>query len=153
MSTQKSTTKSTSLLALVRKFSAVFNLGNEGKVESFYYRVIKQLKKEVITHNKNLDTIKFNHEQQLESLNDKLEDANEALSESYLNIDVDRITTNEAQTSYIEVYLDRIDIKVATVRSIESEIENENKYYYDATNRITKQIESLNKRIDIISAQ
>jgi predicted component of viral defense system (DUF524 family) len=149
----KTTTKSTSLLALVRKFSAVFNLGNEGKVESFYYRVIKQLKKEVITHNKNLDTIKFNHEQQLESLNDKLEDANEALSESYLNIDVDRITTNEAQTSYIEVYLDRIDIKVATVRSIESEIENENKYYYDATNRITKQIESLNKRIDIISAQ
>lgn len=149
----KTTTKSTSLLALVRKFSAVFNLGNEGKVESFYYRVIKQLKKEVITHNKNLDTIKFNHEQQLESLNDKLEDANEALSESYLNIDIDRITTNEAQTSYIEVYLDRIDMRALTVKDIEAEVISENKYYEDAVDRITKQIESLNKRIDIISAQ
>jgi hypothetical protein len=155
MSTVKSTTTgvSKSEFSIVRAISALFKLGNDGKLDSFVNRVVKTLNKEVLTHKKNLDTMKFNHEQKLDSLADQLEDANEALAASYLNIAVEQIDNNEKQTRFVDVYLQNIDDHLMAVKTIEKRIEGIKKDYIGETQEVQDDIDSLNKRIAIIAKQ
>lgn len=141
-----------SKFSLVRAISEFLKLGDDGKLDSFFTRVIKTLEKEKVAFNKNLDNLKFNHEQKLDELKDSLEDAKAALDEQYLKVSVDKIGTNEAQKDFMESYLTAIDTHELAVTKIEKQIESLKEGYKADKERIEKQIESLNKRITKISA-
>ena len=153
MSQAQTPAPSTSKFSIVRAISALLKLGDDGKLDSFLARVVKTLKKEVAILKKNLDTMKFNHEQNLEELNDKLQDAQEALADSYLQIDVARIGTNEAQTSYVDVYLENIDNKAAAVKLVEDKIAKAKEKYAEDAKAVQEQVDSLEKRIKTISEE
>ena len=93
----------------MRAISAFLKLGDDGKLDSFFTRIIKTLSKEVCAHKKNLDNLRFNHEQKLDELNDSLEDAQTALQESYLKVDIELIGNNAAQKSFEDLYLENIE--------------------------------------------
>lgn len=132
---------------LVRAIKAFLNLGDEGKLESFFQRVNKTLKKENTVNTKNLENLKFNHEQNLETLKDRLEDANEALDRAYMNINVDRIQTNEQQEAHVDVYLAQIDDQLRVVSGIEKDIERAKERYTEDAKQIQDQIDSNTKRL------
>jgi len=138
---------SKSKFPLVRAIKAFLNLGDEGKLESFFQRVNKTLKKENTVNTKNLENLKFNHEQNLETLKDRLEDANEALDRAYMNVNVDRIQTNEQQEAHVDVYLAQIDTQLAVVSGIEKEIEKAKERYTEEAKEIQDQIDSNKKRL------
>lgn len=138
---------SKSKFPLVRAIKAFLNLGDEGKLESFFQRVNKTLKKENTVNTKNLENLKFNHEQNLETLKDRLEDANEALDRAYMNVNVDRIQTNEQQEAHVDVYLAQIDTQLAVVSGIEKEIEEAKERYTEEAKEIQDQIDSNKKRL------
>lgn len=142
---------SKSNFSIVRKISELLKLGDDGKLDSFLTRVVKSLKNEVKALSKNLDNFKFNHEQSMDSLNDELADAKEALDDSYLNIPVDRVTTNADQVSFMNQYLDRIDSDVNTINSVEVGIEKLEELYQISVNDIKDQIKSLKTRLKAIS--
>lgn len=143
---------STSKFSIVRSIAALLKLGNDGKLDSFLTRVVKTLNKEVTIITKNIDTVKFNFSQRLSELQDQLDDAKDALENAYLEVNIDRIGTNEAQTSYVEVYLDNIDRKAKDVSIIEKRIKTETEENEKELKDLTAQVESLNKRVAIISA-
>ena len=74
------------------------------------------------------------------------------MENAYLEVNIDRIGTNEAQTSYVEVYLDNIDRKAKDVSIIEKRIKTETEENEKELKDLTAQVESLNKRVAIISA-
>jgi len=144
---------SVSKLFLVRQIAALLNLGDEGKLESFFQRVNKRLKKDNTLHTKNLENLKFNHEQTLDTLKDKLEDANEALQGAFTHVDINAIQTNGQQDQYVEVYMDNVDSHLARVQSVEKEIERENEGYEKEAKNIQDQIDSNAKRLSVIGKE
>lgn len=144
---------SVSKFSIVRAISAFLKLGEDGKLDSFFSRVVKTLSKEVTALKQNLKNLEFNHTTKIDELKDKLEDAQTALDESYMKVDMEKISTNESQKDFMETYLSNIDTKELAVKAIEAQIERENQSYNDDKESIDKEIESLNKRINKISAE
>lgn len=139
--------------SISRTVCTLLKLGNGGKLDSFLLRVIKTLKKEIVLLTKNLDTLKFNHEQTLDELNDKLDDAQESLQNSYFEINVDKIATNESQKAYEEVYLENIDRHQSVVKNILTKIQETKDSYEVNVLDLEEEIASRQTRIDTISAK
>lgn len=144
---------STGKFSLTRKISEFFKLGDDGKLDSFFSRMVKSLTKEVTAHKKNLDNLKFNYDQKIDELNDSLEDAETALAEAFLKVDVEQIATNALQSDFQEIYLSNLDTHEYNVKSIEKEIETETNTYTTRKEEIEKSIASLEKRIKTISQE
>lgn len=143
-------TPSTSKFSIVRAICAALNLGDEGKLDSFLDKVVKQLKTEITVIKKNQDTREFMHDQNLSELEDKLADAKDALTESYLAVDVDKIQTKESQNSYIDVYLNKIDSKKKAVKFIEDQIKDAKEEFNKTTEDFNAEIASLEERLSVI---
>lgn len=139
--------------SLVRKISAFLKLGETGKLESFFQRVIKTLSKEISAHKKNLDTLKFNYTQEIEDIDDEIQDAQVAYEESFMKVDIDKIGTNEAQKDFQEVYLANIDAKAIVVENLKKKKGKVTEAYEDAVKDTQEQIDSLTKRVEAISAK
>ena len=144
---------STTKFSIVRAIMAMLNLGEEGKLSSFFSKVEKKLKREINILSRNLETVKAKYEQKIEDLTDQLQDANETLNQAYYHVDVDTIQTNESQSNYVDVYLDNIDEKLMVVKSIQTQIEREKETFEKFQKETEEQIISLQKRIEIITAE
>jgi len=151
MSKENATPKSK--FSLVRAIAAKLNLGEEGKLDNFFAKVVKTLTREMTALKKNLDTRKFNYEQELDELHDKLVDAQDALAGTYESVDVDSIKTNEDQNNYIDVYLNNINRATQKVRDIEARIKNLQETYEEGKEEIEKQIEAINVRIETVGKE
>jgi len=149
----KNPVASTSKFSLVRAISSFLKLGDDGKLDSFFTRVAKTLNKEISAHKKNLDNMKFNHDQKVDELQDSLEDANTALAEAYMKVDVSQIGSNAEQAAFQDAYLENIDNHELAVQRIEKSIEAEKESYNSSKKKVDETIESLNKRINKISAE
>lgn len=139
--------------SLVRKISAFLKLGETGKLESFFQRVIKTLSKEISAHKKNLDTLKFNYTQEIEDIDDEIQDAQVAYEESFMKVDIDKIGTNEAQKDFQEVYLANIDAKAIVVENLKKKKDRATELYEASVKETQEQIDSLTKRVEAISAK
>lgn len=137
--------------SLTRKIKALLNLGEEGKLDSFFERIIKTLKKEVAAFEQNAKNEKFKYEELVDGLNDKLEDAQTDLENAYTNVDMTKLETNESQKSYQEVYLNNLDSKALAIKAIEKQLADAKEAHDEVLKGINNNIESLNKRISMIS--
>lgn len=144
---------SISKLAIVRKAMAFLNLGEEGKLESFYSKVINTLSKEKKILNQNIDQLKFNHSVEIEALEEKLEDAQEAFEHSKIDVDLSKIHTNADQTNYVDIFLNNMDKKALEVKSIESQIAASKETFEKSKKEYEDLIESLDKRIGFLSIE
>jgi hypothetical protein len=152
MTKENKIVESLSKFAIVRAAFAFLNLGDDGKIESFISKVIRTLTTEVKILNQNLVQKEFIYDQEKESLEEKLIDAKLAAEHALIDINVNKISTNQEQNEYIETYIDNIDNKYIAISTIEkSLVELEEKYTKEVED-INLQIASINKRIDILSA-
>lgn len=139
--------------SIVRVIMTMLNLGEEGKISSFFLKVEKKLKREINILSRNLETVKSQTEQRIEDLTDQLQDANDTLNQAYYHVDLDNLQTNESQSNYVDVYLDNIDSKLKQVRKIQKQIEEEKDSFEKFKKETEEQIASLQKRIDIITKE
>ena len=151
MAQDAQTPVSASKFSIVRAISAFLKLGDDGKLDSFFTRVVKTLNKEIAAHEANLKTIAFNFTQNLDELKDNLEDAQSALADAYMKVDVSRISTNEDQKDFMERYLENIDNHAAAVKRIEKSIESATEANEEKVKGIKEQVASLKERISKIS--
>jgi translation initiation factor 2 alpha subunit (eIF-2alpha) len=138
MSTEK---QETAKYLITRKIAELLKLGNNGKLDSFFTKVVKKLKRDVQALEKNKETLKFNYEQAIESFNERIEDFEESLKEAYMNVNPDDILTNEAQNNIISVYLKGISNARAALKN-ELALKTECKKVFE------EETEKLSKRID-----
>lgn len=139
-------------LKIVKSICALLNLGDEGKISSFFGRQIKQLNKDKEALEHNLKNKIFNHERTMSTLQDQLEDAKEAKENAYLNVDVEQMTTNASQDSYANIYWSRIENAAEKVQIIQQQIIETEEDYDDEVAEINEQISEVEARIEKLSA-
>ena len=144
----KNNAQKSSSFSIVRKIASFLKLGDEGKLQSFFTRGIKKFNKEITAHQKNLGNLKFNYEQELDTLKDKLEDAQTVMVEATMKVDV--ISTNADQDAFFEIYVDNLDRCSLEITSIEKGIAKLKENYKIAVEDTEKQIKSIQARIDMI---
>lgn len=147
------TTESTGKFSLTRKIAAMFKLGENGKLDSFFERVVKSLKKEKTLLTKNLDNAEFNHKQALDNIDDKLEDAKDTLQEAYTSVDLECIKTNELQKDHVEVYLSGIEGATKAVQLLEKEREKLIEAYKEEVGCTESRVSRLAVAIKRIAAE
>lgn len=145
--------ESTSKFSIVRIISAKLNLGDQGKLDSFFERAVKFLKKEIDGLKANLNVLKFNFDTIISDLKDQLQDAEDALKDSYEAVEIDNIINNDAQKKFLETYLDNISKCEKEVETINEKIEKETETYNEKVSDIQKEIEFREKRIAKIGAE
>ena len=144
----ENTTTRTSIVARVK---ALLKLGDDGKIDSFFNRESKKLKRDIESLRRNLETCKLNHVREIEGLEEQLEDAKAELDNAYLDVRPEEITTNAAQEEFSTKYWDKITECEESVSFIEDTIKNNNKLHKETTDYIEEQIKETSYRLEKIS--
>jgi len=138
-------------LSIVERIVTFLELNDAGKLQAFFKREAKKLKRDIKGNEKNLDTLGFNHEQGMEELAEKLEDAELRLENAYLSVDMDSIKTNEAQESFSRQYWVSIELAEKAVQEIKTQVKDREEAFNNEKEDIEAQIKEIKYRIKKIS--
>jgi len=108
MSTEKKEVTA-SKFGLVNIIMSMLNMGDAGKMESFFSRSIKFFSKEITKLESDLRVQSLRLNNEMDDLKDNLADAMEDLENAYKNVEPSRIENNAAQDDYRNVYFGRIE--------------------------------------------
>jgi hypothetical protein len=144
MEKSPNTTAATGIVAKIVNF---LKLGEEGKIGSFFERLRKNLKRQIEAQRKNLENAAFNNTSTIDSLTDRLEDANQALEEAYMNVRSENVATNADQEAYEAEYWYKVEKAESAVSRIKKEIESTTQAYEKTCKEINAQIEELEFRL------
>lgn len=100
-----------SVSTIVSKALAFLKNGEEAKMERFFSKTDKYITKQISIR-----------KDKIETLRDKIADANETLEETILNVDLERVNKVDMVESYVPQYLAKIQSAKDTVESLESQI-------------------------------
>jgi predicted nucleic acid-binding Zn-ribbon protein len=146
MSTENKNAEKTLVMTLVSKIAAALKLGDEGKLQSFFTRMIRENNRQITNIGQNIEAEKISYNHLKTSLEDKLEDAKQALEDAYMHVDISRIGTNADQDAYRKVYLDNIERAEMTIDKIEADLEDLEKSFEESIAIKQKQIDAYELR-------
>jgi hypothetical protein len=139
--------------SIVRKIQALLNLGEAGKLDSFFGRIDKTLNKDIVGHKKNIEALEFELENKKDKLEDDLADAEQELESAYLDVPVEEISTNEDQKNYMKVYLGNVKKYQDKVEDIKKDIKKVKSEHKDEVDKINEEIKSLKEMIDVVTSK
>ena len=138
---------------ITRRVLAFFNIGDDGKVDSFFIGLEKECKSEISRRKQNIGSLKFEHESVISNLNDDLEDAKLALENAWLNVNPETVgATRESQKAYRAQYIAGIEKATANVEEIEEAIANAISNHEKAITKIEKEVKELEYRVEKINS-
>lgn len=141
----KEAKKVESNISIVRRIVAFLQLGEAGKLDSFFLRVEKTLKREVEGLKKNIDVIEFEAKQKDDKYKDRIEDAEADVEAAFLNVAPEQVDTNEKASQYQDRYLSGIRDAKRAVKSLEDKRADVAKEYKGQVDDLKDQIKSLNE--------
>ena len=144
--------KSGSKFNIVRRIAEFFNLDTEGRLDSFFTRVEKDLTRRIKRIKSGILSAETSHEESLDKLKDSLEDAEQDLINVYLSVPEDQLETNAKQDVYIDVYLTAIEVAEDKVNGIKSRIAEVNVHHKSSISEERLQIESYEARIEMFKS-
>jgi cell division protein ZapA (FtsZ GTPase activity inhibitor) len=119
----KEKTTSTAPVGVLAAIMAFLKLGEKGKLGSFFQRELKKLNSKVKAAVQTIANIEFNSGVELEKLRDNLEDAQDALDQSFLNVTPADVDSNAAQEAHSRVYWSGVEYAEAEVERITKQID------------------------------
>lgn len=137
-------TKTTTLYA---RICAFLKVTDEGKVQGFLDRVVKNLKRSVESAEQNIRNLQFQLETVTNKHNDAVEDLTQAVVDAETGIDLSHIQNNADAEKYQQVYLDTIKRAEDALEAENTRFEKELKSYTDSIEGYQKQIDAYNNRI------
>ena len=136
----------------VTAIMALFKMGDEGKFISFFSRLERDFNRSIEQLKINLSILKSTHDQQMTELNERLEDAVQAVEDAWLNVKPEQIATNALQEEFKDSYMYFIEQAEDTVDRIEESIEKAKEQYKEDREAINKQIKAYEARINKLIA-
>jgi hypothetical protein len=124
MSTEKK-----SKFAIVNTICALLNLGEFGKIENFISKTVRVLKNEVEDYKRNIATNRYIHKGKFASMQEDLEDAEQALEDAYNHVQTERLGSNADIKKYREEYLADIYVAETNVEAVKESIESDKKMH------------------------
>lgn len=145
--------ESKSEYALVRAIVNFFKLGEEGKIESFFEKQRKVMKREIAKVETALSVRKLAHDNLVEDLNERLEDAVEAVATAYSAVDPEKVASNALQATFGPEYWRTIELAEANVKTLTEDIESKTESYDEEVKKLNEQIAERKRRMVKISAK
>lgn len=142
MSTKKS---------IVDRIVALLQLTDSGKIQHFFDKQIKSLNRDIVALERNITTLTFHHEADLDAAKEKLEDAKVELESAYLNVTIENVDTNAKQDSYSNAYWNGVELAEEKVQTLETRIISKTDAFKDQVKEIEIQIAERKRRVDKIS--
>ena len=131
---------------IVAKIMAMLKLGEEGKIGSFFSRLETDFNRQIKAIRHNITAAQFEYEQQIEHLKERLQDAEAAVEDAWMNIKAEDVTTNAAQDVFKHSYLEKIADAEHNVERIKQQLE-------DAKDEHKEQLDDLNEQISKYEAR
>ena len=129
--------------ALVGKIMSILKLDDAGKLSKFFEGEVKSIKNGIKAIEMNKQTAALQHEMALSEVDSQIEDAEEALADSYTAVTVEEINSNDAMKSFSAKYWDNIDVKERKLQSLKDDrnarVEAYDKALEARNNNIAKQ--------------
>ena len=145
--------ESKSEYALVRAIVNFFKLGEEGKIESFFEKQRKVMKREIARVETALSVRKLAHDNAIEDLEERLEDAGEAVNTAYSGVDPEKVASNALQAEFGPQYWRAIELAEANVKTLTEDIEKLTEKYDEDVKELKAQIAERKRRMSKISAK
>ena len=129
--------------ALVGKIMSILKLDDAGKLSKFFEGEVKSIKNGIKAIEMNKQTAALQHEMALSEIDSQIEDAEEALADSYTAVTVEEINSNDAMKSFSTKYWDNIEAKERKLQSLKDDrkarVEAYDKALEARNNNIAKQ--------------
>jgi len=142
--------KMTSKYGIVNMIMKDRKLGDDGTLEKFFDKQVKHLKREIKIRDQNIDASTTNYENKEDELLDELEDAKEALTDAYKDVDPDKIKNNANINAFEEEYWTKINRLKNSISTIEYSLKVHKAYYTSTIENYEKEIEELTQKINLI---
>lgn len=139
-------------IGMIASIMALFNLKDEGKLVSFFQKVRKDLEREIAAHKHNWTSTEFTQRQKISDLEDELADAKEALENAYLEVPKEQIASKQAQTDYVEPYLENISAHQANVQKLSDKLKEAKSGLKDSKEKADFEIKRLEDTLATISS-
>ena len=139
-------------LSLVDRIVAFLKLNDAGRIQSFFDSETKNCKVQIKKLESNLKQTDLQNEIELEELERKIEDAEGAVDDAYLNVDVEAIKTNADKDSFARIYWGRIKSADQDLEYLQQAHADKLKSIKENKERIEKQIAAYNVRIDKLNS-
>jgi len=133
--------------SIVERVMAFLNLTDEGKIQSFYERERRELEREIKARTRNKETLANENEDALYALREELQDAEEALSQSYVNVPPSEVATNAKQKEFSDLYWSRVRDAKRTVKNIKERILKQEESFENEIKSINAEIVELEDRL------
>lgn len=130
-------------LEIVKKVMLVFKASDESKLTKFFEKQLKTFKEQVEQLEHNIKVINLKLAGAVAKLEDKLEDAREALEEAWLHVPEEALKNNASMDAYAIEYQNNIKLAEALVTALENEL---TKIKKQAEDNIKIEEEKLAKR-------
>jgi len=137
--------------ALVGKIMSILKLDDAGKLEKFFAGEVKTIKNGIKAIEMNKQTAALQHEMALSEVDSQIEDAEEALADSYTAVTVEEINSNDAMKSFSAKYWDNIDAKELKLQSLKDDRKAKVEAYDKALEARNNNIAKQEARIAAIS--
>ena len=138
-------------LAIVKKVMAILELGDAGKIGSFFNKQKSKADKAIRDLRRNKLTLKNIHKDDIEDLNDSLEDLNESLADAYLNVTPKDVKNHEAMSLFEVSYWDKISKLKASIETVKGGIEECKEAYVKSIEDVDSQIAKYKENLEIFS--
>lgn len=136
---------------LLGKIMKILKLDEAGKIGTFLEKEVKICNNEIKALGHNKSALEFNFNSKKDTLNDKIEDAKEAVEAAYTNIKLSDIENNEAQASFREKFWQNIKRKENTLASLEEELKDLTKAFEEDIKENKEQVDKYKARIAKLS--
>lgn len=137
----------TKKLGIVEKIMRKLQLGDEGKIGSFFDKQVKKAEKAIRDFKRNQETLKNRYEDDVVDLKDQLQDANEALADAYEAVTPDDVHNNAAMSAFEDVYWSNVKAAKQKVERLTNQIEAKEKSHKEDMEKIDKEIAAWKERI------
>lgn len=129
-------------LAIVARIMKVLKLDEEGKIGKFFTKEIKKFETAIRHLNNNISALKNVYQAAVDKLNEKLEDAREAVENAYDAVTTEDLATNDAMSNFSDRYWAKVtraeDAVNALVKQAEKDAEAHEKALKEIQDQITK---------------
>jgi hypothetical protein len=106
-----------------------FTGGEEGQFKKFRKEFIKSLESENALCTRNIGTLKFNFENDIEEIKTRIEEAVEVIEESYLNVNISKIKEIDDRKEFMKEFKLNIARKLAVKDELEKSLKNVTETY------------------------
>jgi hypothetical protein len=136
---------------LLGKIMKILKLDEAGKIGTFLEKEVKICNNEIKALGHNKSALEFNFNSKKDTLNDKIEDAKEAVEAAYTSIKLSDIENNEAQASFREKFWQNIKRRENTLASLEEELKDLTKAFEEDIKENKEQVDKYKARIAKLS--